>query len=107
MTDLKQLKADYDTLGMLVFLVGLQDRNDHQLFADSMCYLWETVAATLPASSPMLVIDAYFKRHGNLREALREHSAAVEKRAGSAAHRAEMDRIRAQLATLDGVLKSV
>lgn len=101
----ERLPKDYEALRLLTMLSYLQQQNDQDTFAAVLCKVWMELAAPLPRTVGVIAIDAYFKRHGDIAAALREHGEQVAKVVGYLPHQEAMRRIRADVATLDQLLK--
>lgn len=103
----ERFPKDYQALSTLALLVRLQDQGKQELFGDLMCRLWMSIAEKTPKTPEVLILDAYFKRQGDLRKALAEHEESVAAIVGHLPHREAMDRIRANINLLDNLWKEV
>jgi hypothetical protein len=88
---------DYQVVMLLETLVKVMNEGDEELFAAGLAQMWYTLTAKMPRQLQMhpvcLVLDTYFKMHGDLRKGLRLQTQAVVDRVGYQAHTDAVERL--------------
>ena len=104
----EEYRADYATVALLHALVRLIEIKSEEAFACGVEELWVRVLKLIPEqyrqTPPCLVLDTYFKTHGDLRKGLRQHEESLLRVVGYEAHRDAMLRLKNQLSEIDNML---
>jgi len=92
---------DYQVILLLETLVKVMDEGNELVFASGLAQMWYMLTAKMPEPLQMhpvcLVLDTYFKMHGDLRKGLRLQTQTIVDAVGYEAHRDAMERLNAKV----------